>query len=484
MISELNRVTTAILILFAAVALSVTFWIVIQGKSLLAREDNARLVIEEQRINRGTIYDRDGEKLAYSAETETGIRRRIYPYPDAAGAVGYYSLKYGEAGIEAAYNEQLRGDNVQSDLEQEWAKTLHRAQQGGDVRSTLDLDVQLAVDEAMGTQRGAVIVVEVPSGRILAMVSHPKYDPNQVEDDWDRLTRDEDTSPLLNRAIAGLYQPGSALQTVMLVTMLSAYPDLTTAAGYVLNEELPDAQETVELNGLELTCQDQTPDQRLTLAEAYAYGCPAPFADALLKGAVQPGDLWQRLDVFGLLDRPKLEGFETQAGIPPRPLTSSSSSDQLLSTAVGQGDLTVTPLQMVQVVAAIANQGNAVPLHVVDAVRPPDATQWQDVNISAFQPALLRTDVAEAVRLTMLQAAATSPAVRQAQPGKLVLYGHSGLAYAGPRPTPYAWFVGFVDQSVAEQQAAIAVVVVLENEDDPGAAATVARAAFMAAAGE
>jgi cell division protein FtsI/penicillin-binding protein 2 len=96
---------------------------------------------------------------------------------------------------------------------------------------------------------------------------------------------------------------------------------------------------------------------------------------------------------------------------------------------------------MVQIVAAIANRGNAVPLHLVDATRPPDSNEWQMVPSPALEPALVRADVAAALRLAMLQAAAQSPTVSQARHGDLVLYGHTGLSFSGPPVTPYAWFV-------------------------------------------
>jgi cell division protein FtsI/penicillin-binding protein 2 len=139
---------------------------------------------------------------------------------------------------------------------------------------------------------------------------------------------------------------------------------------------------------------------------------------------------------------------------------------------------------MVQIVAAVANRGNAVPLHLVDAVRSPGSDDWRPMNVPAMQPALLREDVAAAVRLTMLQAAAESPYVRRATRGDLVLYGHSARSFAGPGARPFAWFLGFVDQSEGDDRSAIAVVVVVENESDPGVAADIAGAALEAAAAD
>jgi peptidoglycan glycosyltransferase len=479
MSKELTHVTVVVLTAFLVIGLSAAFWAVVQADSLLARDDNARNVIDEQRIHRGTIYDKDGVRLAYSEEIPPGLTRRVYPYPEAAGAVGYYSFTYGTAGIEAVYDAQLRGETWRGEWKDLLDDTLHRAQQGGDVRTTLDLDVQQAAAAALGGRRGAVIVVEVPSGHVLAMVSQPGYDPNRIDTSWERLTRDERTTPLLNRVTAGLYQPGGALQTVILAAMLSMGPDLSTAGEAVLNGVAPDARDPVQVDDLTLTCLDGVPGGPLTLADAYVYGCPAPFVNAA-DGVLTPEQVWERFDLLGLLDAPALPGFETAAGESPRRLSASTPPDVLAAALAGQGDLTVTPLHMAQVVAAITNRGNAVPFHLVDAVRPPGTDDWQPVRISTEQRALLRVDVAGALRLAMLQAAAQSPDVSRARRGDWVLYGHSAVAYGGPPTTPYVWFLGFVDRTHGDQTAAVVTVVVVENEDDPGVAAQVAGEAFAA----
>ena len=84
---ELTRVTGVVLIAFLVIGFGAAFWSVIQAKSLLARDDNARNVIEQQRIQRGAIVDRNGQRLAYTVDNEDGTARRVYPYPEAAGAV-------------------------------------------------------------------------------------------------------------------------------------------------------------------------------------------------------------------------------------------------------------------------------------------------------------------------------------------------------------------------------------------------------------
>jgi cell division protein FtsI/penicillin-binding protein 2 len=139
-------------------------------------------------------------------------------------------------------------------------------------------------------------------------------------------------------------------------------------------------------------------------------------------------------------------------------------------------------LHLAQVVAAIAHGGNAVPLHLVDAVRPPDSADWQSPPVAQTRDrAMLRTEVASALEQALAYAARTNPDTAAAAPSGVLLFGHSALAYAGPGETPYAWFYGYVRTGETGRGQAIVVIVVIEDERNPAVAARVARAAFESA---
>ncbi|MCL4238011.1 MAG: hypothetical protein KJ047_07150 [Anaerolineae bacterium] len=475
---DLGRLAMAVLIAFALVALGATYWGVLRAADLRARDDNARNVLAEQRIARGAILDRTGEPLALSEQSAGGLMVRRYPHPAAASAIGYYSLTYGVAGIEAAYDDVLRGDQGRDDADVLLDELLHRSPAGSDVRATLDLDVQEAVIGALEGRAGAAVVLDAATGGVLALASLPGYDPNVLDAQWDTLRADRAASPLLNRAAAGLYQPGGAFQTVILAALLGAQTDLSDGGERVLSRAVEDGSAPVVVGDLTLGCTSDPPGDVLTLADAYAYGCPAPFVAAFEAGLT--GDsLWERLRVLGLLSAPALEGFETAAAPIAQP--GSAVPEAWTALLAGQGGLTVSPLQMAQWVAAIAHEGNAMPPHLVDAVRKPEAETWQPVAGAGQPSAMLRAEVARALEQALGYAAETNPATQQAQGGGYTLFGHSALAYAGPDETPYAWFVGFARSSEGQSATTTVAVVIVEGERDPAVAARVARAAFAAA---
>lgn len=475
---DLGRMTLALLIAFALIATGAAYWGVIAAEGLRTRDDNARNVLAEQRIARGAILDRTGEPLALSEQGATGVYVRRYPHPAAASAVGYYSLTYGVAGIEAAYDAALRGDEGRDKADILLDELLHRSPAGSDVRATLDLGVQEAVVAALEGRAGAAVVLDAAAGDVLALVSLPGYDPNTLDAQWDALAADRAASPLLNRATAGLYQPGGAFQTVVLAALLGAQTDLSDGGERLLSRTVEDGRAPVVVGDLTLGCTGDPPGDALTLADAYAYGCPAPFVAAFEAGLT--GDfLWERLRVLGLLDAPALAGFQTAAARITQP--GSAASEAWAALLAGQGALTVSPLQVAQLAAAIANGGSAAPLRLVDAVRKPGASDWQAVAGMRQPVAMLRAEVARALERAMGYAAEANAATQQAQGDGYTLYGHSALAYAGPDETPYAWFVGFARSSEGGHAQTTVAVVVVEGERDPAAAARVAGAAFAAA---
>jgi peptidoglycan glycosyltransferase len=438
---------TAAVILLALVLLAAVcaYWTVARADWLVAREDNPRRVSYEQRIVRGRILDREGRVLASVQVGPRGVVTRTYPIPGAAPVVGYANLRYGTGGIEAAFDEVLRGEAGRSAWEASWADLLHRPPVGEDVRLTLDADLQRLAQDALAGEAGAAVLLDVETGEVLAMASSPTFNPARLEETWETL-REDPGAPLVNRATQGLYQPGAALQSIIVAEALSQglVEDLMTVVGSDITTAVP-------VDGARVGCS-LDPEEPYTLASAYAAACPAPIRS-----------LGERLGEEGLAEAVQRWRL-TVPPVLPVPTEAADWGREAISSpqgeAIGQGTLTVSPLQMALVAATLANDGRmAAPqltLREASASGEPDAI---------LAPAAARQLLA-AWRLWEMD-----------PPSEGSARGQWGVAVAG-EGAPHAWFMGVAP---AVGQPTYGVAVLIEQAPYPEKAFDVGLAVLQAA---
>ena len=198
------------------VAGGLILWQIAAPPFLEERDDNPRQVVAEQRIERGRLLTRDGIPIAETIIDEDDVARRHYPYPGLSSVTGYYSIRYGVGGVEATFDSILRGEVDQTDEQQVVDDLLHRPLVGRDVTLTIDLPAQVAADVALDDQEGAVVIMEIETGAVLVMSSHPTYDPNTLDETWDTLRQDA-RAPLVNRATQGLFPVGDVSRLIGLI---------------------------------------------------------------------------------------------------------------------------------------------------------------------------------------------------------------------------------------------------------------------------
>ncbi|MDD3173492.1 MAG: penicillin-binding transpeptidase domain-containing protein, partial [Herbinix sp.] len=189
------------------------YFIIFRSDEVINNSYNNRQEILAQRVVRGEILSNDGEVLAKTLIYEEGNETREYPYGEVfAHIIGRFSK--GKTGIEEAEDIRLLTSNINS-FEIMYNDLIGEKSLGDNVVTTLDTELAQVAYDALGDYRGAVVVMEPSTGKILAMVSNPSYDPNEVDAIWDELIADEDTeSPLINRATQGLYPPGSTFKVL------------------------------------------------------------------------------------------------------------------------------------------------------------------------------------------------------------------------------------------------------------------------------
>src|SRR5438477_5988816 len=204
--------------MFLVASVGVSYWTVFASDALANDPFNPRLIALTKDRPRGAIVDRNGAVIASSDKTADGIARS-YKDRSLAQVTGYASVQFGLAGIEKAYAESLIGQDAADPVSVWKARYLGERAPAGAVVLTLDEKIQKAAADALGARRGAIVALDPRTGAILASVSVPTYDANQVVDAskqdaaFDQLSHDPNHA-LLNRAAQGLYPPGSIFKVV------------------------------------------------------------------------------------------------------------------------------------------------------------------------------------------------------------------------------------------------------------------------------
>lgn len=363
---RITRLALVFLLVFGVIAGTLAYWSTIRSDALLAREDNPRVIESERRVQRGRILDRNGDVLAESVGAE-GRLTRHYPLPASGPAVGYYTLRYGSAGVESAYNDLLSGrtDNFWSDA---FRRLWHVPVVGQDVGLTLDAGLQRAATSAMaetGITGGLVLLelVEIggePIAEIRVMVSQPGYDPNLIDVEFEELSAVE-PGPLVNRAAQGLYQPGMVLQPFISAAALDS-------GELLLSAPLDDPFRPVAINEQVIRCmqpRDEDTQDNFTWADMGVLRCPTPLRA-----------LGERLGAAVIEDVLEQFGFGQAPGMPVTVAGHPVLVNDAGLAAIGQDALTITPLQAARATAALAGNGRLPGLRLVDRVQDGDG-EWQ-----------------------------------------------------------------------------------------------------------
>jgi cell division protein FtsW (lipid II flippase) len=410
-----------------AVALTAGWWAYWRGPDLLTRTDNPRRAIADRFVRRGAILDRHNNPLN-TTEGSPGDFERQYRYPPLAATLGYSHPAYGQSGLEASLDPYLRGLRGNPALSIWWDHLLYgQPPPGLDVRLSIDLDLQKAADDLLDEDAGAAVLVNARTGEILALASHPAFDPNQLDEDWQSLVTDPET-PLFNRAVLGSYPIGSALGPFLLA---SAVTD-----GDLLAQP---QQLGYSLDGLSLRCARQS--QEWTWATAVAAGCPGPVIElGELLGAERVSKLYQDLGFFNP-PAPDLE-----VGAIATPQTPRESGDAVL----GFSDIRLSPLQMALAAAALSSGGTTPEGWLATGTRRPDEN-WETLPAPTVSSQPFASGVAQSVTNSL---AIQGPPVWQS------------LAVAPDHPgQTNTWYLGGTLPSWSGAPLAVAVLLEEENPD-------------------
>lgn len=467
--SPLRKLSVVIIVMFFALLGGATWVQYFQADSLNADSRNVRTLYESRGQERGPIVV-DGEAIAAStpADDAFGYQRSYTDGPMYAPITGWYGM-YQMTGLERARNSVLNGTDSSQLLARMRALFTGVDNDGGTVELTIDSAAQQAAWDALDGRKGAAVALDPNTGAILAMVSSPSYDPNElaahdsatVQDYYEQLTNDAD-NPLSNRAIAGdLYAPGSAFKLLDLATLLESgdyEPDTEVPAP--TKYLLPGTSDTYIRNPGGGPCGGDT----VTLQHALTVSCNTPFA----KLAVEQGE-------DALRDQTQAFGFEERLSVPlqvtPSSLGDIENDAQLAMSAIGQYNVRVTPLQMAMVSAAVANDGTLMTPHLVATERGPDLQVSREADPTTFAEPI-SSQTAETMTQMMTEVVDNGTG-QAAQISGVDVAGKTGTAEVGVEgpegvTTPNAWFTAFAPADDPQ----IAVAVMIEGNEELGAAGT------------
>ena len=400
-------------------------------------------LLAEQNI-RGSIYSADGEKLAYTVLLEDGTEKREYPFAEIfSHVVGY--VDYGKSGIEAYANFDLSRSSMSlnNKVANSIADTKHA---GDDVYTTFDSKIQQIADKAMGVYDGAIIVSEVKTGRILAMVSKPGYDPNNIKKLFNELSEDEESSVLLNRATQGLYPPGSIFKIVTSLEYLRENNNDLSKYSYICNG-------SYALGNTKVSCFNHTVHGYQTYINSVTNSCNCSFANI---------GVGLNLDSFANTLDKLLFNEELPIILPSSvgsyDLVGDGTEDAIIQSSFGQGKTIVTPLLMNMITCSIANEGVVMEPMVIDSVKAADGTVVKKYSSTAYKR-LMKSEEAQILKDLMVQVVQVGTASKLKGLSYSVAGKTGSAEYDSSKVFSHSWFTGFAPAEDPE----IAVTIIMEQ---------------------
>jgi cell division protein FtsI/penicillin-binding protein 2 len=476
----IRRASVFTLLLVLALLVRATWVQFYEGKALAEDKHNRRNAIELYSEPLGNIIVA-GEAVTGSARTKSGDLRYKRTYrqgPLYAAVTGYSSQVYGATQLEGIYQDLLDGTDTR--LKTVMGTVTGKRAEPGDVITTIDPGTQKAAYKALGDKKGAAVAIDPKTGRILAVVSTPSYDPTTItagdSEAWTRLTKDAD-KPMTNRALRRPLPPGS---TFKLVVAAAALED----GLYTSVDEKTDSPDPYDLpqSSDDLTNENpNAPCENASIRVALQYSCNNVFG----KMAVDLGQDKVRAmaEKFGFNDPEQDVPVRAYESVYPKDM----DEPQTALSGIGQFDVTATPLQIAMVSAAIANGGKLVQPHMVSQITDHSGDVLEDYDDNASTEEIVGSGTAEQLQSAMRTVVEEGTGTNARIPGATV-GGKTGTAQHGENnsKTPYAWFTSYAKSDSSGKEVAVAVVV--EQSDAArsevsgnGLAAPVAKAVMEAA---
>jgi peptidoglycan glycosyltransferase len=423
-----------VLVLYALLFGFTSYWSIFDANSLKANTANRRPLLEEQKIKRGDIVAADGSVIAKSVPQGSGNNKiyvRRYPEGSLFGnPIGYSFVTQGRVGFEQSHNDELVGNKT------EFLSVLDElqghSQVGDKVQSSLDPAAQRAAVDGLGGQRGSVVAMVPSTGEIRAMVSIPEYDPNQVPNHFAQLNRDSN-APLFNRATQAGYPPGSTMKVVTATAALDS-------GEFTPNSTLSGRSPQV-IDGVPLSNSGGEQFGTIDMTTALTNSVNTWWAQVGEK--LGKDTMFKYMDRFGFDQKPQLDypNFQlaTSGVYDGNKLLGPNDPIDIGRVAIGQERLRVTPLQMTEVAAAVANKGELIEPRLWSKVIDPDG---RETNLDPSRQSRVMSEETASELNDMMQSVVQEGTGTAAAVSGIDVAGKTGTAEISGGVNQ-AWFIGF-----------------------------------------
>lgn len=441
---ETNRISYAFMLVFGIMIVYIVVFNAFLAKNILNNPYNSLIDSHVDDVIRGDILANDGTVLATTKIDAAGNETREYPLGSVFSHVVGFNNN-GRSGLELSQNYYLlsKAENIFTQINDDIEGIKY---QGDDVYTTLDVDLQKAAVESLGTNKGAVIAMDPTTGKILCMASYPNFDPNSAVEDYSTwLTYDSEDSVLVNRATQGLYPPGSTFKILTLLAYMeqnSDYEDFSFSCSGGVNIT----------GGTRINCAGNTAHGHETLVTAFANSCNSAFATM--------GVSLSRTEYVSLVSRFLFNeslGVDFTYNQSSFKLNENSSVSAVEETAIGQGETMISPLHNLMIVSSIANKGVMVKPKLVDKIVDSNGNTVVPYTTENLGTMMSQTQV-NYITKCMEQVCKTGTGTAFRNYGVSVA-GKTGSAQYGDGSDYHSWFVGFAPANNPK----IAICVVLEG---------------------
>lgn len=441
---EIMLSTGAFVLLFVGMMGYLTHFVATSEQDMINNSYNSRQEILLSQNYRGSILAKDGEVLAETILDEEENEIRNYPYENLFSHIVGFSTQ-GRMGVEALANYYLINTNIP--LNEKIANDMAGKKNPGDnIYTTLDVDIQEVADKQLDVYKGSIIVTEVATGKILALVSHPDFNPNEIADIWDSLVEDTESSILVNRATQGLYPPGSTFKIVTALEYIRENPDTYQDYSFQCNGKFT-------VGDSKISCYHGTNHGAIGFTRSFAKSCNSSFANIGMS-----------------LDRSKFDDTLDELLFNkdlPLTLTYAKSSAyvsddtptaEMMQTSIGQGKTQMTPIHLNMITNAIANKGVLMKPYVIDHVENANGEV-----VKSFRPdsyARLMSEEEASILSELMTEVVESGTASRLDGLNYTAAGKTGSAeYNSNKSDSHAWFTGFAPAENPE----ISVTIIVEG---------------------